>query len=72
MTKEMEEFASATGRDLSILSDMDWLVSGSNDILGRLAAAPKFASHLPYLHLLPRYSLQLCRDLEILSLTTTA
>jgi len=71
-SKEMEERTSLAGRDLSVISELDWLASGSNTLLGMLVRAPELNHILPYLTLLQRYSLEMCRDLEILGLSTTA
>jgi len=53
----MGEGAAAAGRDLSVLSELDWLAAGSNDFLGKLAVYPRCDFLLKDLLLVQRYSL---------------
>jgi len=70
--RDMGDGAVAAGRDLSVLSELDWLVSGSSDILTKLVALPQCAPLVRDLNLLRRYSLEVARDIERLGKTTSA
>ena len=68
----MGEGTAAAGRDLSVLSELDWLVAGSNDILGKLAVHPRCDFLIKDLHLAQRYNLQIARDSELLGKSAAA
>ena len=44
--RETEEFVAAAGRDLAVISELDWLTSGASHLLGQMVATPAL---LPYM-----------------------
>lgn len=54
-SREMDELVCNTGRDLSVVSDIDWLASGVSH-LKEMAAAPEFQNN-SYIFPLQRYLL---------------
>ena len=68
----MEESAAAAGRDLSILSQLDWLAAGASDILGWLQSFLQCRPLLRDLYLLNRCSLEMGRDIELLGQSAAA
>jgi len=71
-SREVEDAAAAAGRDLSVLSQLDWLAAGSSDLLGRLEASPQCRPLLGDLYLLDRYCLEMARSIELLGQTASA
>ena len=56
--KETEELVCAAGRDLAVISELDWLMSGASHLLGQMAATPALSPYMSSITLLQRYALE--------------
>ena len=54
------------GRDLAVISELDWLTSGASHLLGQMAATPALHPYMSSITLLQRYALETCRSVEML------
>ena len=70
--KETEELVCAAGRDLAVISELDWLTSGASHLLGQMAATPALSPYMSSITLLQRYALETCRSVEMLERSLTA
>ena len=70
--KETEELECAAGRDLAVISELDWLTSGASHLLGQMAATPALSPYMSSITLLQRYALETCRSVEMLERSSTA
>ena len=70
--KETEELVCAAGRDLAVISELDWLTSGASHLLGQMAATPALSPYMSSITLLQRYALETCRSVEMLERSSTA
>ena len=70
--KETEELICAAGRDLAVISELDWLTSGASHLLGQMAATPALHPYMSSITLLQRYGLETCRSVEMLKRSSTA
>ena len=70
--KETEEFVAAAGRDLAVISELDWLTSGESHLLGQMAATPALLPYMSSITLLQRYDLETCGSVEMLERSSTA
>ena len=70
--KEMEESITNAGRDLSVVSDLDWMVSGASHLLKEMATTSGLQTSQTQIAHLQRYMLEVCRGLEVLELSNTA
>ena len=68
--KETEELVCAAGRDLAVISELDWLTSAH--LLGQMAATPALSPYISSITLLQRYALETCRSVEMLERCLTA
>ena len=69
--KETEELVCAAGRDLAVISELDWLTSGASHLLGQMAATPALSPYMSSITLLQRYALETCRSVEMLERSST-
>ena len=70
--KETEELICAAGRDLAVISELDWLTSGASHLLSQMAATPALHPYMSSIMLLHRYALETCRSVEMLKRSLTA
>ena len=70
--KETEELVCTAGRDLAVISELDWLTSGASHLLGQMAATPALSPYMSSITLLQRYALETCRSVEMLERSSTA
>ena len=70
--RETEELVAAAGRDLTVISALDWLTSGASHLLGQMAATPALLPFMSSITLLQRYALETCRNVEMLERSSTA
>ena len=56
--KETEELVCAAGRDLAVISELDWLTLGASHLLGQMAATPALNPYISSIMLLQRYALE--------------
>ena len=63
------ELVAAVGRDLAVISELDWLTSGESHLLGQMAATPALLSFMSSITLLQRYALETCRSVKMLPIT---
>ena len=70
--RETEELVAAAGRDLAVISELDWLTSGASHLLGQMAATPPLLPFISSITLLQCYALETCRSVEMLELSSTA
>ena len=70
--RETEELIAAAGRDLAVISELDWLTSGASHLLGQMAATPALLPFMSSITLLQRYTLETCRSVDMLERSLTA
>ena len=68
---EAEERIASAGRDLAVISELDRLTSGVSHLLSQMAATPALLPYLSSIALLQRYSLETCRNMEMLERSMT-
>jgi len=69
--REMDEQIGTAGKDISLVSDLDWMAEGASQLLNTMIATPESmtSDHLVFLQ---RYLLEMCRSLQFLGLSSTA
>ena len=70
--RETEELVAPAGRDLAVISELDWLMLGASHLLGQMAATPALLPFMSSITLLQCYALETCRSVEMLEQSSTA
>ena len=70
--RELEKRIVTAGKDISVVSDFDWMAEGASKLLNEMVIKPDLAVSSNHHIFLQRYLLEMCRGLQVLGLSNTA
>ena len=70
--RELEEQIGCAGRDISVISDLEWLTEGASGLVNEMATKPELATSLTHQTFLQKYLLEICRGVQALGLSSSA
>jgi hypothetical protein len=70
--RELEEQISNAGKDISDVSDLDWLPAAATNLLTEMASDQELAQSNTHQTFLKKYLLEMCRGVQALGLSSTA
>ncbi len=70
--RELEEQIGCAGKDISVVSDLDWLAAGASNLLNEMTSNQELAQSQSHQTFLKKYLLEMCRGVQALGLSKTA
>jgi hypothetical protein len=70
--RELEEQIGCADKDISVVSDLDWLAAGASNLLTEMSTDPELTQSSSHQTFLKKYLLEMCRGVQDLGLYSTA